>query len=161
MSHGGRYLGRMRRFILLVIVLLGGSAAVAVGQAAAERALGQVKVGSRLKVGLPGAAWIGTYQSFGAGDLVLARDSLTKHLRLDAITGLWVPGRATKAGAIVGAVAGAVAGGFLGLVVAGVCDANCPSQATGMLVGGGLGAVSGLGLGAIVGAAIPKWRRIY
>ncbi len=151
----------MKRLLRLGALLLGTATSTVVGQASAEGALGQVRVGSRLKVGVPGAVWVGTYQSFGSGEVVLARDSLVERLRLDQVSGLWVRGRATKTGAIVGALAGMVAGGFVGLVVAGVCEVDCPSQATGMIFGGGVGAASGLGFGAIVGAAIPRWRRIF
>ena len=153
----------MKPSIVAALLLLGSGtvSGTAAQSLPVERALGQVKAGDRLKVAVPGAIWVGTYQRFGAGELLLARDSLVERLALDRVSGLWVRGRATKVGAIVGAFAGAGFGAFLGLVVAGVCDADCPSQPSAMAVGGLLGGAAGLGLGAIVGAAIPRWKRIF
>ncbi len=126
-----------------------------------EQVLGRLEAGDRLKVQVPGAVWVGTYQRFGAGELVMVRDSTAERLRLDRVTGLWVRGRATKIGAIVGGVAGVAAGAVLGLIVAGVCEIDCPTQTTGLVVGGLLGGAAGLGAGAIVGAAIPRWKRVF
>ncbi len=152
----------MRNFFAMACLMLGlGISAAAAQSTPVEQALGRLTTGDRLKVEVPGAVWVGTYQRFGAGELLVGRDSVVERLALDRVTGLWVRGRATKIGAIVGAVAGVGAGAFLGLIVANVCDADCPSQATGLAAGGLLGGAAGLGLGAIVGAAIPRWKRIF
>lgn len=152
----------MRHFFAMIWLMLGvGISAAAAQSSPVEQALGRLKTGDRLKVEVPGAVWVGAYQRFGVGELLVARDSAVERLALDRVTGLWVRGRATKIGAIVGAVAGVGAGAFLGLIVASVCDSYCPSQAAGLAAGGLLGGAAGLGLGAIVGAAIPRWKRIF
>lgn len=156
------YSGTMRPFFAMIWLMLGvGISAAAAQSSPVEQALGRLKTGDRLKVEVPGAVWVGAYQRFGVGELLVARDSAVERLALDRVTGLWVRGRATKIGAIVGAVAGVGAGAFLGLIVASVCDSYCPSQAAGLAAGGLLGGAAGLGLGAIVGAAIPRWKRIF
>ncbi len=152
----------MKYFVVMALLMIGrGNSVVAAQSEPVEQALGRLKVGDRIKVQVPGAVWVGTYQQFGAGELVMARDSTAERLRLDRVTGLWVRGRATKIGAIVGGVAGAAAGAFLGLIVASVCEVDCSSQATGLVAGGLLGGAAGLGAGAVFGAAIPRWKRVF
>jgi len=153
----------MIRFILGAIILAGpgfvpGAAAQALP---VERALGQVGAGQRLKVEVAGSVWVGRYQRFEGGELFLARDSIVERLALERISGLWVRGRATKTGAIIGAIAGVGFGAFLGMIVASVCEYDCPDRPAAMAVGGLLGGASGVGMGAIIGAAIPRWKRVF
>ena len=83
-------------------------------------------------------------------------------VRVATLDSLWVRGTAAKTGAIVGAIPGAVAGLVMGTIAneLGCKDDGgdpCP-EAIPLL--GALGAVSGGVLGALVGAAIPRWRRL-
>lgn len=78
------------------------------------------------------------------------------------VDSLWVRGTAAKAGAIVGAIPGAVAGVLMGVIAndLGCKDDGgdpCP-EAIPLLAA--LGAAGGGLLGALVGAAIPRWRRL-
>ncbi len=84
-------------------------------------------------------------------------------LPVASIDSLWVRGRATKTGAIVGALAGVP----LVAIYAGV---SCTSDvlvyhgfcAAGPIILAGLaGAAGGALIGTAVGAAIPKWRLAY
>jgi hypothetical protein len=86
---------------------------------------------------------------------------------VQTLTALWVRGRATKTGAIVGGVIGAVAGAFIGGAVCSLgrsddgiignagFDAGCGAA------GAGIGILIGGGTGAGLGALIPKWRLRY
>jgi len=77
-----------------------------------------------------------------------------------AIDSLWVRGRATAAGAIVGAV---VLGGATFGVTSAICqsvnESPCGSETTVPLVLAG--AAGGALIGAVIGTAIPKWRLRY
>lgn len=79
---------------------------------------------------------------------------------LDRVDSLWVRGRATKTGAIIGAVPGAVGGAFLGMVANELgCQESgdaCP-EAVPLL--GLAGAAAGALAGALVGSLIRKWHR--
>jgi hypothetical protein len=83
-----------------------------------------------------------------------------RSVSLAEVDSVWVRGRATKTGMLVGAVTGAIATGiFVGLVVSAICEVDCDNAGLeGGLVGFGIGAVGGALVGAAIGAAIPKWR---
>ncbi len=89
-----------------------------------------------------------------AGDLGLAQ------LSSSDIDKLWVRGRATKTGAIIGGIVGLLAGVGYGLLLGEViCNNEDCNADTGTVVAAlGLGgALAGAGGGALIGAAIPKW----
>lgn len=108
-----------------------------------------------------GTAMTGRLIALTAGLATLQTESGNLAANLASVDSVWVRGRATKTGAIIGTVAGTVLLGVFGAVVA---DAFCESTdcedawAEGALVGGVMGAASGALLGAGIGALIPKWR---
>ena len=79
---------------------------------------------------------------------------------LATVDSIWVQGRATKTGAIIGGITGSILFGvFVGYVVQNLCEVDCEGAwLKGGLVGGALGVAGGALLGAGIGALIPKWR---
>ncbi len=83
-----------------------------------------------------------------------ARDTIT--VSLSEIDTLWVRGRATKPGAIVGGLAGLALGVLYGAAIQQACETDCTAAIPVLAVGG---AAAGALVGGVVGAAIPRWRR--
>jgi len=150
---------------LVVVLLVPGSwvaaqdsTATPAGRQAVIRAL---HVGQRLRIEQPGGARLEGAFSAASGDgLVLAGDLRPAQLSGSDIDKLWVRGRATKTGAIVGGIVGLLAGVGYGLLVGEVIcnneDCNADTGAVVAAVGLG-GALVGAGGGALIGAAIPRW----
>jgi hypothetical protein len=109
---------------------------------------------------------VGRLGPVDAEGFTLGTGATSRRVLLPDVEALWVRGRATVPGAIVGAIVVGVAGGLftwvagsLGCSDDGITD-NCKPGL--YLVSGGLvGAAIGGGAGAVVGAAIPKWHRRY
>ena len=94
-----------------------------------------------------------------ASELVLRVEGESRRVALAAVDSLWVRGRHTKTGAIIGGVLGIGGGIFLGALANALCEYDCDSN---YVVGGAVfGAVAGGAAGAIIGAAIPRWRRVF
>jgi hypothetical protein len=77
------------------------------------------------------------------------------------IDSLWVRGRATKTGALLGGLVGAVAGVGAGLFISQViCSTqDCGVDDAAPVLGLGAGGLAGGALvGALIGSAVPKWR---
>lgn len=134
------------------------SAGVSVERRAVIRAL---HVGQRLRIERPGGARLeGAFSAASGDSLVMAGDLGLAQLSDSDIDKLWVRGRATKTGAIIGGIVGLLAGVGYGLLVGEVIcnneDCNADTGAVVAAVGLG-GALVGAGGGALIGAAIPKW----
>lgn len=86
-------------------------------------------------------------------------------LPLTDLRALWVRGRATKTGALIGAGTGFVVGALFGLLVEAIADEGDDdgfgASAGAALAVGGIFAIGGGGVGAAIGAALPKWHRKY
>ena len=96
------------------------------------------------------------------GDTVsLQQRQQVTRLRLQEVTDVWVRGRHTKLGAILGGLTGLGAGLFLGAIVSSACEVDCTRVDQVYLVTGALGAGSGVLPGALIGAAIPTWKRRF
>ncbi|NNG15128.1 MAG: hypothetical protein HKM89_01520 [Gemmatimonadales bacterium] len=118
-------------------------------------------VGELLRVERPGGARLeGVLSAATTDSLVLAREAGLARIDHMEIDRLWVRGRATKEGAIIGSITGLVAGVGLGFFIGEViCDNEDCNADTGRavaLLGLGGGAV-GAGGGALVGATIARW----
>jgi hypothetical protein len=105
---------------------------------------------------------VGQYAPVGDGRLGIRTDAgTTDTLPLTGLRELSVRGRHTKTGAMVGGIAGIGFGIFVGYVVTHVCDStDCDGSgpyAVAIPLFGGGGAL----LGAAIGAAIPKWKRVF
>lgn len=113
-----------------------------------------------VRLGSDGARATGRLLALAGGTATLQSADATVSVPLAGVDSIWVRGRATKTGAIVGASVGAIGTAvFVGWLAAGLCEVDCEGAgARGALVGFGLGAVGGGLVGAAIGAAIPKWR---
>ena len=94
-----------------------------------------------------------------ATELILQVETENRTIRLAAVDTLWVRGRHTKAGAIIGGILGIGGGVLLGALGDALCEYDCDGNYT--LNGAVLGALAGGVTGAIVGSAIPRWRRVF
>lgn len=115
---------------------------------------------SVVRLGLRGTRVTGRLAALSAGAAQIEEVAGLRSVSLAEVDSVWVRGRATKTGMLVGAVTGAIATGiFVGLVVSAICEVDCDNAGLeGGLVGFGIGAVGGALVGAAIGAAIPKWR---
>ncbi len=131
----------------------------------AERraALRVIEIGKRLRIEAPsGRRLEGVLAATRPDGLVVGQDAQTIQLDLGEIDRLWVRGRSTKQGALIGGITGAVAGIGYGLLVGeGICNNEDCNADTAAVVGaaGLLGAASGALAGAAIGALIPRWHR--
>jgi len=115
---------------------------------------------SMIRLRTQGTEMTGRLLALTSGVATLETTSGNRTASLASVDSIWVRGRATKSGAIIGGVAGAVLfGAFVGYAVSGLCEVDCDNSfIEGALVGGALGLGGGALLGAGVGALIPKWR---
>lgn len=162
-----RYLrGRAVHLLFYGVMLVTGAIAPAAAQTqppGAGGVLDRIRPGATVRARLgPDRSLTGRYVPIGDGRLGISADvGTTDTLRLTQLSELSVRGRHTKAGAIVGGAAGAAFGLFVGFVVTAICDsADCHGTRPYLVAVPAFG-VGGALLGAAVGAAIPKWRRVY
>jgi hypothetical protein len=115
---------------------------------------------SVVRLQLQGTRVTGRLVALSAGAAQIEAVAGLRSVSLAAVDSVWVRGRATKTGMLVGAVTGAIVTGiFVGLVVSAMCEVDCDNVGLeGGLVGFGIGAVGGALVGAAIGAAIPRWR---
>jgi hypothetical protein len=153
------------RAALICAVLLAGPAVPSPAQAGPSTAsvFYRIRPGAMVRARLgPDQAITGKYFPIGDGALGITVDrGTTDTLRLDQLSELAVRGRHTKTGAIIGGAAGVAFGTFIGIIITATCETNdCngvgPYFLTVPLFGSG-----GALLGAAVGAAIPKWRKVF
>lgn len=128
-----------------------------------ETRLQQLKSDSYLRIAVVGDGTIaGSLSDRGSGSLTLATDGGSRTLRLEQVEGLWVRGRATGTGALVGGIVGVVSGVLFGVWVENTfCDCDDPNLVGTGAKGGLIFGAAGLALGAVIGTAIPKWHRKY
>jgi hypothetical protein len=123
--------------------------------------LAQVAPGAQVRVeDTKGRIWEGLYVGITDGSVVL--DEPLARIPGASVRQVWIRGRATRSGALIGGL-------LLGLAAAGLsafgagfgCEVNCEgvvysASALGFGVGGGLGALTG----GVMAAAFPKWHRL-
>lgn len=103
-----------------------------------------------------------------SGRLLTARDGTAtlettggmRMFALENIDSVWVRGRSTRTGAVIGGAIGAAFFGVAASVLnASACsDTVCVSAGSAALQGGLFGLVSGAIVGGGIGALIPKWK---
>ncbi len=99
--------------------------------------------------------------------LVRGRTGSRTAVPVQTLTAVWVRGRATKTGAIVGGAIGLVVGAFIGGAACSLGrsdDGIVGNEGFGVgcaAAGAGLGVLVGGGTGAGIGALIPKWQIRY
>ncbi len=146
---------------LLALVAL---PAAAQGQDANRRAVVQaLKPGQRVRVDLRLVGRLeGTLALRSDTGLSLIQDDAQIHIRLPDVERLWVRGRATGRGALIGGGMGLVAGVIYGLLIGPVAcepvDGGDCTTAEVAAVTGLLGGAGGAVAGAAIGFAVPTWR---
>jgi hypothetical protein len=152
------------RYLARSLVLLAGwmalHSAPLMAQSAEEVLRPEAGKRSVVRLQLQGTRVTGRLVALSAGAAQIEEVAGLRSVSLAAVDSVWVRGRATKTGMLVGAVTGAIVTGiFVGLVVSAMCEVDCDNVGLeGGLVGFGIGAVGGALVGAAIGAAIPKWR---
>jgi len=132
-------------------------------QGSIEAALRTLKQGQTVRIRVHGGDRIESrIISVRAESLALWLDGASAPLDGAAIDSLWVRGRATSTGAIVGAVvtgAGSSAAGLAFCKAVSESASSCGSDTTVPFFLAG--AAGGALIGAAIGAGIPKWRLRY
>ena len=147
---------------LLVAVHLPTPAVAQGASAKRDSAVTRLETGQQIRITAEGMArLVGNAGVVSHDTLDFAQDDMVRRIPIQAIDTLWTRGRATSTGAIIGGVTGAVLGMLAGAVGAGLCEYDCSSTGGAVAVVGAIGAVAGTGLGALIGAAIPKWKRRF
>lgn len=83
-------------------------------------------------------------------------------ISLTTVTSVEMRARSTRRGAQILGVAGAVFGGLAGAVLSDLCDTGtCDGRGKAIFTVAAVGGASGGLLGAIIGAAIPRWERVW
>jgi hypothetical protein len=102
----------------------------------------------------------GRYVATTYGNVVLDEPAI--RIPAASIQKVWIRGRATKTGAIIGGIVVGVSSALLGAAAGAFCESDCGDfdvyryGAIGFATGAGMGALTG----GIVGAAFPKWHRL-
>jgi len=126
-------------------------------QAAAE-ALARLHPESMVRVEADGRRLEGRFDGLTSSGIRVAFDGTGESVDLSRLSAVWVRGRHTETGAIVGGAAGLGLGLFVGYVANALCETgDCGSA---YLLAPALFIPAGALVGAAVGAAIPNWRRI-
>jgi hypothetical protein len=153
------------RALLLVGITTAGIPASAVGQTrridtqAAAEALARLHPESVLRIEAHGGRRLqGHFDGLTQTSVRVSFDGSGESVDLDQLTAVWVRGRHTKAGAILGGAAGLGLGLYIGLVVNALCETDDCGSA--FLLAPALFIPAGALVGAAIGAAIPNWRRI-
>ena len=129
------------------------------GQAAA---VGSVSVGDSVRLDASGLGRVeGRFVVSNSTSLTLDNHDGSLRVPFADLERLWIRGRATRKGALIGSVAGVVLGIMGGLLIGGVAcepiDGGDCTAAEVAAVTGLLGGVGGAAIGVGVGFAIPVW----
>lgn len=148
----------------LAVLLLAAAGSRAEGQDTARvTAVRALTPGQRIRVDLRRAGRDqGRFVAANDTAVTLTRDGVSAALPLADLERLWVRGRATARGALIGGGAGALVGIVYGLLISQVaCEpvdgGDCTAAEVALLTGA-LGGAGGAVIGAGVGYAIPIWR---
>ena len=131
----------MKHLILLVL----GSAAPLSAQTPLDTVLNRLRPGQTIRVSTRDQGR--TEVRFGSRDLAVT-----------SIDSLWVRGRSTVTGAIVGGLAlGAVAAA----IVSGACEPGADCSGVEVPAAAAVGLVGGALVGALIGSTMPRWKLRY
>lgn len=163
--------GRARSVTLpLILLLVTWPWCAASGQGAPtprdrQESVAEIQMGQRLRVStVLGQQREGVFVGYEPPDLQITAGTALTTIPLADVERLWVRGRGTKTGAVIGTLAGTVIGAawglFIGEVICGGpdCQAN---TAHAVLVFGLVGGGGGAALGALIGLAVPKWHQRF
>lgn len=127
-----------------------------------DSAVAKLKTGQQIRLSAEGMARLVGRAGVSASDtLDFAQDDMVRRIPVLAIDTLWIRGRATSTGLIIGGIVGSAAGLLAAAYGAASCEYDC--SATGLEYAGvaALGAAAGAGVGALIGSAFPRWKRRF
>lgn len=153
-------LSRRMPAALAALALLSAAPAALPAQESAAVVLGRLQPGDAVRVQLRGGYTAqGTLVRADADSVRVRTDTQLLALPLSGVGGVWVRGRHTTRGALIGGGAGLLAGVGLGSFFALLTD----NEDEGALVAamGAAGGLAGGTGGAILGTAVPRWRRVF
>lgn len=133
--------------------------------AAAKRlhVLAELPRSPRIRVATADSLLVGVLVEVDSAAVALAGPGERRRVPLAAVTGIWTRRRATKLGALVGGSTGMLLGSIFGAAIGEIACAEtgggCTVEAA--LVLGALTGAGGAGVGALVGLAIPRWKRRF
>ena len=126
---------------------------------AASAALARLHPESVVRIEAQGGRRVqGRFDGMSPTSIRVTFDGSGESVDLDQLTAVWVRGRHTKTGAIVGGVGGLGLGLFVGYIANALCETDDCGNA--YLLAPALFIPAGALVGAAIGAAIPNWRRI-
>lgn len=135
----------MHRRPMLVVLLALGSAAPLNAQTALDTVLNRLRPGQTIRVSTRDQGRV-EYR-FGSRDIAVT-----------SIDSLWVRGRSTATGAIVG---GLTLAAVSFAIVSGACDPGADCSGVEVPAAMAVGLVGGALLGALIGSTMPRWRLRY
>ncbi|MEZ4412129.1 MAG: hypothetical protein R2910_04000 [Gemmatimonadales bacterium] len=148
--------------VLVTMVHLPGSASAQDAAVKRDSAVARLNTGQQIRISGEAMSRLVGKAGVALNDtLDFAQDDAVRRIPIQAIDTLWVQGRATSTGMVIGGVTGLVIGILAAAVAPGLCEYDCDTsggEVVGVMV---VGAVAGGGLGALIGAAFPKWKRKY
>ena len=152
-----------RALSLLLFVLLPAIASAQDLPARRDSAVARLNAGQQIRISAEGMQRFVGRAGVAANDtLDLAQDDAVRRIPILAIDTLWVRGRATRNGVIIG---GAMLGSFTAIFAAAwtaSCEtATCTSVPLAALGGFLMGGTVGATLGGFIGGAVRTWKRTY
>lgn len=159
--HPARVVVRLARFTTLLAILVSPLSAQEIPPGLDSASVVQLRPDRFVRIQVPELGRIqGTVGSRSATELELQSEGTSRRIQLAAVDTLWVRGRRTKTGAIIGGILGLGGGIFLGALGEALCEYDCDNDNY-IVTGALFGAAAGGATGALIGAAIPRWKRVY
>lgn len=147
-------------FAIALLVLVPQHAAAQARDSSWVAAATALKVGQRVRLRVRRVGRVeGRYLFSSDTSLTLVQHDEPRHVRLPDVERLWVRGRSTGTGALVGGLIGLTAGAAYGFLIGEIaCAETDCTRAEVAAVVSLLAGAGGATVGAGVGFAIPKWR---
>jgi len=126
---------------------------------AASEALARLHPESMVRIEAQGGRRVqGRFEALSPTSIRVSFDGSRESVDLNHLTAVWVRGRRTKTGAIIGGAAGLALGLYLGYIANALCETDDCGGA--YVLAPALFIPAGALVGGVIGAAIPNWRRI-
>jgi len=159
--HPARVVMGLTRLLALLVMLVSPLSAQEIRAGVDSVSVVQLKPDRFVRIHVPELGRVqGRVGSRSATELVLQSEGSSRRVELAAVDTLWVRGRRTRTGAIIGGILGIGGGIFLGALGEALCEVDCDNHNY-MVTGAIFGAAIGGATGAVIGTAIPRWRRIF
>jgi len=150
-------------FLVLWLLTIPLAASAQVVSARRDSAVARLNTGQQIRISAEGMQRLVGKAGVAAHDtLDFAQDNAVRRIPIPAIDTLWVRGRGTMHGAVVG---GAIAGSFTAILLAAFaasCETStCTSVPLAALGGFAMGATVGAAVGGLIGGSVRTWKQTY